>query len=112
MISTRKRTPKNYDGTKVTNHPFRQLLSSVLQQIGDRQQVRPDLILAAWPDIIGAKLAGMTRALSFNDEVLVIAVSNSTLHSLLIQHEKQRLLKALREKFPKVPIKNILFRIG
>lgn len=112
VIRSTKRTPKNYDGTKGTNHPFRALLSSVLSQIGDRHQARPDLLLAAWPEVIGAKLAGMTQAISFNDEVLVVAVRNSTLHSLLNQHEKQRLLKALREKFPKVPIKNILFRIG
>lgn len=112
MIRTTKRTPKNYDGTRVTNHPFRDLLSSVLTQIGERHKARPDLLLAAWPEVIGTKLAGMTQAVSFFDEVLVVKVRNSSLHSLLSQNEKQRLLKALREKFPNVPIKNILFRIG
>lgn len=112
MIRTIKRTPKNYDGTRVTNHSFSTLLSSVLTQIGERHQARPDLVLAAWPEVIGAKLAGMTKALTFQDEVLVVAVRNSTLLSLLNQHEKQRLVIALREKFPSVPIKNIFFRIG
>lgn len=112
MIKSTKRTPKNYDGTRVTNHTLNDLLPSILAQIGERHELRPDLLLAAWPEVIGAKLAGMTRALSFRDEVLVVAVRNSTLYSLLHQHEKHRLLKALREKFPQVPIKNILFRIG
>ena len=112
MIRTGKRTPKNYDGTRVTNRSLSTLLSSVLNQIGERHHARPDLVLGAWPEVIGAKLASMTKALSFQDEVLIVAVRNSTLLSLLNQHEKQRLLMALREKFPKVPIKNIFFRIG
>lgn len=111
MIRSAKRTPKNYDGTGVTNHLFRNLLSSVLTHIGEKHKARPDLLLAAWPAMIGPQLAPMTQAVSFSDEVLIVKVRNSPLLSLL-KDEKQRLLKALREKFPNVPIKNILFRIG
>jgi hypothetical protein len=106
------RTPKNYDGTETTTHKVSDLLPAVLSQIGEIYQQRPDLILASWPEIIGPKLASMTQAVSFSDGVLVVKVKNSTLYSLLSQNDKPRILNILRQKFPSVQIKTILFRIG
>lgn len=73
---------------------------------------RPDLILEAWPEIIGEKLAPMTKPMAFERGILTVKVSNSTLYSLLSQHERGRLLACLRQRFPAVEIKNIYFRIG
>lgn len=95
-----------------TNKLLSQLLPKVLRKIGEEYQDRPDLILAAWPQIIGEKLAPMATAVAFSEGVLTVRVKNSTLYSLLVQHEKVRLLKSLREKFPSVAIRNIIFRIG
>jgi hypothetical protein len=106
------RTPKNYDGTAVTGHNFDNVLSVVLSRIRERCQERPDMVLNAWPEVIGQKLAGMTRAISFVDGVLTVKIANSTLHSLLSRHDKARILAALRKMFPKVKILNIVFRIG
>lgn len=107
-----KRTPKGYDGTKLTTHRVSDLLQVVLGQIGEVYCERPDLVLAAWPEVIGAKLAPMTEALSFIDGVLVVKVRNSTLHSLLSQNDKPRIVQSLRLKFPNISIKNIVFRMG
>ena len=106
------RVPRNYDGVEPTARPIKQLLPSLLKKIGAKFDERPDLVLAAWPHIIGEKLAPMTEAVSFNEGMLVVKVKNSTLHSLLSQHEKPRLLKSLRDKFPSVTIRNIIFRMG
>lgn len=106
------RTPRQYDGTRATSHRLTDLFPLVLAKIGEVYQQRADLILAAWPDIMGVKLATMTQAVSFTDGILVVKVKNSTLHSLLSQQEKLRLLNVLRKKFPNVEIKNIYFRIG
>lgn len=106
------RTPKNYDGTRVTTRKMSDLLSVVLEKIGEVYNEHPDLILAAWADVIGPQIASMTQAVSFNDGVLIVKVKNSTLHSLLTQKDKYRILNTLRVKFPKVSINNILFRIG
>ena len=54
----------------------------------------------------------MTQAVAFADGVLVVKVKNSTLHSLLSQNDKLRILTMLRQKFPRVEIHNICFRIG
>lgn len=100
------------DGSNLTNKQMKDLLPKVLSQIGAIFRDRPDLILAAWPQIIGEKLAPMAKAVCFEKGILVVKVSNSTLYSLLSQHERGRLLKNLREKFPTVEIKNIHFRVG
>ncbi len=107
-----RRTPKNYDGTRPTIHRMRDLLPGVLKQVGNVYADRPDLILAAWPEVIGSALAKMTQATAFHDGVLVVKVKNSTLHSLLSQRDKPKILQTLRNMFPKVEIKNIFFRIG
>lgn len=112
MVKTLRRTPKNYDGTQTTTHRVHDLLPLVLDKIGEAYQDRPDLILAAWPDVIGAKLASMTKAVSFDRGVLVVKVKNSTLYSLLKQHDKEKVLHKLRGMFPKVEINNIYFQIG
>lgn len=96
----------------LTNKQSRDLLPKVLGKIGNVYRDRPDLILAAWPQIIGEKLAPMAKAVAFDKGLLIVKVGNSTLYSLLAQHERGRLLKSLREKFPSVEIKNIHFRMG
>lgn len=98
--------------TALTTKSLRQLLPSVLQQIGKNFQQRPDLILTVWPSLIGERLAPMTQAVSFVEGILTVKVRNSSLLSLLTQHERPRLLKQLREKFPSVTIRNIRFCIG
>ena len=103
---------KEPDSPSLTNKQLQDLLPHVLSRIGALQQGRPDLIVAAWPQLIGDKLASMTKAISFDEGVLYVKVGNSTLYSLLAQHERGRLVKSLREKFPSVKIKNICFRMG
>ncbi len=106
------RTPKHYDGTELTTRRIGQLLPIVLSKIGEVYHQRADLIIAMWPNIIGPELAKMAQAVSFSNGILVVKVKNSTLHSLLSQNEKPRLLHMLRKRFPQIEIKTIYFRIG
>lgn len=111
MIFIPKRTPRDYDGTRPTSRRFTEVLPAVLEKIGDSFKDRPDLILASWPEIIGKELASMTRADSFVNGVLVVKVKNAPLHSVL-HREKASLLARLRQKFPRVKINHLIFRIG
>jgi len=97
--------------TEPTGRSIRQLLPKMLEQIVALQKMRPDLVLLAWPDLIGAKFAPMTEAVSFAEKILQVKVKNSTVYSLLVQ-ERVRLVKSLKEQFPKIEIRNIVFRIG
>ena len=112
MTQKYRRTPRGYDGSGVTTHKISEVLPFVLKKVGMLHEQRTDLILASWPEIIGPKLASMTQALSFNSGVLVVKVKNSTLHSLLSQHDKPRIVASLKQKFPNVEIRNVVFRIG
>lgn len=106
------RTPRGYDDVEPTGKELSKLLPEVLAKVGSNFQKRPDLILLAWPEIIGEKLAPMTQAVSFIEGVLTVKVKNSSLYSLLVQHEKNKLLKQLQGRFPSVTIRNIIFRLG
>lgn len=83
-----------------------------MKQVGTLYQERPDLVVTAWPQVIGPRLAPMTKARSFVDGVLTVVVSNSTLYSLLNQSDKPRLIQNLRSLFPNTVIKTIIFRLG
>jgi predicted nucleic acid-binding Zn ribbon protein len=107
-----KRTQKGFDGTALTTHHVSQLLPQLLSGITANYSLRPDMILAMWPQIIGPKLAPMTEAASFQEGVLLVHVRNSTLYSLLQRYEKRRILQQFRDKFPTVEFKNLVFRIG
>ena len=109
---TMGRRAKGYTGTERTSREIRDLLPAFLKEVGAAHQERPDLILAAWPKVIGESLQPMAKAVSFVSGVLTVKVANSTLYSLLSQHEKKRLLQVLRETFPGAAIKNIVFRLG
>ncbi len=113
-MSERKnyRTPRYYDGIRPTGREIRHLLPEILRKIGAEFEDRPDLVLAAWPQIIGEKLAPLTEAISFTEGLLTVKVKNSTLLSLLSQHERPRILKSLQQKFPSITIKSIVFRMG
>ncbi len=97
---------------KVTSKPIQSLLPHFLDQVNRNCDQRYDLIPLAWPEIVGEKLAPMTRAGVFKDGVLEVKVTNSTLLSILNHTEKKILLKKLKEKFPKTDIREIRFRLS
>lgn len=112
MAKKYKRTPRNYNGTQSPIKEIKKIVPFLMNSIDKKYTKQPKRILDMWPEIIGEKLAHMTEAEKFDDGVLTIKVKNSTLYSLLIQNEKERLLKVLQKKFSKEAIHNIVFRIG
>ena len=96
----------------LTNKHLKDLLPSALREIDGRRNERPDLILEGWGLVIEEKWRPMTQAISFEKGQLVVKVKNAALYSVLVQQEKEKLLKKLQGKFPEVEIKNIIFRIG
>lgn len=98
--------------TKSTTKSIQSLLPNFLKEVNENCHKRYDLIPLAWPEIVGEKLAPMTRAESFNEGVLYVKVFNSTLLSILTHRERKILLKKLKAKFPKTDIKEIRFQLG
>ena len=98
--------------TKPTGKRICDILPNLLKEIKVKRAERPDLLLLAWPEIVGKRFETMTEAVSFFNGILTVKVKNSTLLSLLSTHEKPRLMKKIKEKFPECTLKNIVFRIG
>lgn len=112
LSMTFKRTPKNYDGNEPTGKRIGDILPGILTDLSGKFKDQPHLILEAWPEIVGEKVSKLSRAVSFNEGVLEVRVRNSSLLSLLVEHEKNRLLTQLKKRFPKVKIQDIFFKIG
>ncbi len=102
---------KNFSNQPTSKH-LQNMLSNWLVDFEKIYEQKTCRIIEAWPMIIGEKFSSMTRAVSLNNKVLVVTVNNSTLYSLLCQHEKTRLLKKLQKQFSKNLITDIRFKIG
>ena len=89
-----------------------EILPGVLSNIEDKYKKNPSNIIASWPEIIGKKLAPMTKVISYSDGILIIKVKSSTLYSLLNNYEKDKLLQKLQDKFSKKIIQKIHFKLG
>lgn len=112
MISKTKRLPKNYDGMMPTSRQIKHLLPHVLTEICSKLEENPSQIATIWREIVGEQIARLTQVIQLDAGLLKVKVENSTLYSLLVEHEKHRLLKTLQKRLPKLKIQNILFRIG
>lgn len=103
------RTPRNYAGVENPSKKMADLLPEVLFELGRKSGDPREEIFQFWRTLIGEKMAPLTDPVSFVDGVLTVKVKSSTLYSLLVTHEKPRLLVRLREKFS---IRNLIFRVG
>lgn len=107
-----RRTPKFYRGKEPTGRTLEQLLPRVMQGLEKTHQLRPDLVCKGWADVVGPKIAPMTKAVSFINGTLHVKVKGSTLLHLLVTYEKARLVTEMQKRFPDAKLENITFRIG
>jgi hypothetical protein len=107
-----RRPSFDHDEPHRVGRSLKELLPLVLRKIGRRVHGDREIVLATWPEIVGAQFAPMARAVSFEEGVLTVTVSNASLYSLLAHRDRKRLLQALRDKLPNVEIKHINVRIG
>ncbi len=99
-------------GSILPHRQLKDLLAGFIDDIQTKVDLRPDLILEEWEKIIDPRWKGMTVASSFEKGTVVVKVKNTTLYSLLIQHEGSKLLKKLQLKFPDSGINKLKFCIG
>lgn len=100
---------------RTTDSPFsslKALLPKFLSNLEVAYDNDSEVIMQAWPEIIGDKMAPMTKVHSFQNGVLTVHVVYPALLGLLRGSEKEKLLRVLRKRFPRHHIKNIEFYIG
>jgi len=105
----KSRTPRNYSGTQNPVKKMTDLLPEVMCDLSRRVKDPREEIFQFWRELMGEKMAPLTEPISFVDGVLTVKVKSSTLYSLLVAHERPRLLSRLQEKFS---IRNLIFRVG
>lgn len=105
---SKPKNPRGYRGQKSTNHNAKNLASQWLGLAAANREGRE--IIEAWPEIIGPKFSDMSEAVAFSHGRLKVRVKNSTLYTLFIQYEKERLRTALKARFPAV--NDIDFKMG
>ena len=105
----RSRTPRNYSGTVNPVKRMTDLLPEVLNDLGKKAKDPREEIYKFWRELMGEKMAPLAEPISFVEGVLTVKVKSSTLYSLLVAHERPRLLGRLQEKFS---IRNLIFRVG
>lgn len=104
-----RRTPRNYAGIENPSKKIADLLPDILSELSKKSGDPREEIFQFWRSLIGEKMAPLTDPISFVDGVLTVKVKSSTLYSLLVTHERPRLLERLQEKFS---IRNLIFRVG
>jgi hypothetical protein len=107
-----ERVPKNYQGLQPTGRQIKDLLGPILSQMDQLADDKPHELIEAWPELVGEKIASMTQAVSYSKGTFLVKVNNATLYSLLVQHEKHRLLQLIQERFLHLQVRNLLFRMG
>ena len=112
LLNMKKRIPKNYDGPLPTGRMLQQFLPQLIAELSNKIKDQPEQIIAAWIEIVGQRIGRLSFAEKFEEGTLWVRVQNTTLNSLLIEHEKPRLIAAFQKKFPKVQFRDIVFRIG
>lgn len=91
---------------------IKDLLPRLLDRIGQKVHGHRDVVLAVWPEIVGAAIAPMARAVGFENGVLLVEVANSTLYSIVAVRDRARILQALRKALPTVQIRAIKVRLA
>ncbi len=105
----RYRTPRNYQGVQNPTVKASDLLPEMMDELVRKRGDPKEEIFRFWFVLIGEKMGPLTEPVSFSDGVLTVKVKSSTLYSLLVAHERSRLLSRLQEKFS---IRNLIFRVG
>ena len=105
---SKPKNPRGYRGNQSTNHSAKGFVGEWLGSISLTGAAAE--VIAAWPEIVGPKFATMSEAVGLRDGVLRIRVKNSTLYTLFVQYEKERLRSLLRARF--TAVKDIDFKMG
>jgi predicted nucleic acid-binding Zn ribbon protein len=84
------------------------VLTSLLERYGVREQVERMEVLELWPEIVGEKLAAVTRARGVDDGVLIVEVRNSA-WLMELNMMKGTFLERVNERFADVPMDRIVF---
>ncbi len=90
--------------------PVKNLLPSFLKKIQSAQCSRSCSLNDVWSEIIGEKYAQFTKIDKYDNGMLFISVTSSSLLNMLTMMDKSELIDRIKEKLTSLQIKNIVFK--
>ncbi len=97
---------------KLTSKKLSDLLAQTKKQLLKEVQTTDIPIESIWPLVVGEKIARLTEIVSFKEGVLVISVASPTLNNLLSRIEKPKILVKLKNEFPFLKVRSLIFQTG
>ena len=84
------------------------LVDTLLERHGLQEQVRRVGILEAWPELVGERLAAVTRAKGVSGATLFVEVPTSAwlMELNMMRHD---FLERVNERLPEAPLERIVF---
>ncbi len=84
------------------------VVGSVLEKHGLRDQMHRMVVLDLWPEIVGEHVARVTRAVSVSDATLFVEVRTSA-WLMELNMMKGEFLERVNVRLPEVPLERIVF---
>lgn len=84
------------------------VLSRVLQEHGVHKQVERMSLLELWPDVVGEKLAAVTRVKGIDEDALLVEVRSSA-WIMELSLMKDRFLERVNQRLEEAPVDRIVF---
>ena len=100
----------SYSYTGAGKKPVRvdTVLSDLLKEHGVADQVQRMNLLELWPELVGEKVAEVTRARSVDDRTLIVEVRTSA-WLMELNMMKSDFLARVNERMPETPMARIVF---
>ena len=111
-MSSRRQTPKNYDGIETTGKLASGMVSNVLKGIQKALDAQPKNVFMVFSGLLDERMRPLVEPVFFAKGILTVKVKNATLLSILSSQEKTRLVHNLRRTIPSVEIQDIVFQSG
>ncbi len=84
------------------------VLGQVLERAGVADQVRRMEVLDLWPEVVGERIAEVTRARAVSDATLFVEVRTSA-WMMELDMMKRQILERVNERLGDVPLERIVF---
>ena len=90
----------------------REMLPTLMQQLGLSERLRESEVIEAWKSIVGEFIAAHSQPVSLRTGVLFVRVLQPALHYQFEQISKADILRKLKQRFGSKIVRDIRFRLG
>ena len=87
---------------------IQKVIDNLLKNLGIETRIKESMAVVIWPDIVGQRVAEISKAERVIDGILFVKVESSTWRTELLLH-KEKILKKLNQKLGKPIIAEIRF---